>query len=185
LEAAVGDPQDLGEISAGHRRIVPLTSGTFSGSELRGTLLPGASANWQIILSAGTALVDVRYTLETERGDLLYVQSRGVRHRSPDVSNVSGAGEDVDAAEYTSLPPERKLLDILACFQVAHGSGIRPEAILMQKIMNFSTLGHLLTSVEEYEPTTWPGTYMTGVLDLRDQWESKLLRTSNWSPLWW
>ncbi len=43
-------------------------------------------------------------------------------------------------------PPDKKLLDIQACFQVAHGSGIRPEAILMQKIMNFETLGRLLTS---------------------------------------
>ena len=82
------------------------------------------------------------------------------------------------------IPPERKLLDILACFQVAYGSGIRPEAILLQKVMNFSTLGHLLTSVEEYDPTKWPGTYMTKGLDLRDQWESKLLRTSSWSPIW-
>jgi len=82
------------------------------------------------------------------------------------------------------IPPDRKLLDIQACFQVAHGSGIRPEAILMQKIMNFSTLGNLLTSVEEYDPTTWPGSYMAKGLELRDQWESKLLRTSSWSPLW-
>ena len=82
------------------------------------------------------------------------------------------------------IPPEQKLLDIQACFQVAHGSGVRPEAILMQKIMNFSTLGHLLTSVEEYDPTTWPGSYMAKGLELRDQWESKLLRTSSWSPLW-
>jgi len=70
LEASVGDLQDVGEISAGHRRIVPLTGGTFSGPELRGTLLPGASADWQIILPDGTALGDVRYTLETERGDV-------------------------------------------------------------------------------------------------------------------
>ncbi len=81
-------------------------------------------------------------------------------------------------------PPEKKLLDIQACFQVAHGSGIRPEAILMQKIVNFDTLGRLLTSAEEYDPTTWPGTYMTKGLEVRDQWESKLLRTSTWSPLW-
>jgi hypothetical protein len=80
-------------------------------------------------------------------------------------------------------PPDKKLLDIVACFQVAHGSGVRPEAILMQKIMNFSTLGGLLTSVEEHDPTTWPGTYMAKGLELRDQWESKLLRTSAWSPL--
>jgi hypothetical protein len=83
-----------------------------------------------------------------------------------------------------TIPPDKMLLDIVACFQVAHGSGIRPEAILMQKIMNFSTLGRLLTSVEEYDPTTWPGSYMSKGLELRDQWESKLLRTSTWSPLW-
>jgi hypothetical protein len=80
-------------------------------------------------------------------------------------------------------PPERKLLDIQACFQVAHGSGIRPEAILMQKIVNVDTLGRLLTSVEVHDPTTWPGTYMAKGLEIRDQWESKLLRTSDWSPL--
>ena len=70
-------------------------------------------------------------------------------------------------------PPERKLLDIQACFQVAHGSGIRPEAILMQKVVNFDTLGRLLTSAEEHDPTTWPGTYMAKGLEIRDQWESQ------------
>ncbi len=101
LEATVGDPQDVGEISAGRRRIVPLTGGTFHGPELRGTLLPEASADWQVILTDGTALGDVRYTLETERGDLLYVQSRSVRHGSPEVLERLGRGEDVDAGEYT------------------------------------------------------------------------------------
>ena len=33
-------------------------------------------------------------------------------------------------------------------------------------------------------PTTWPGSYMAKGLEVRDQWESKLLRTSSWSPLW-
>ena len=102
LEASVGDLQDVGEISAGHRRrIVPLTGGTFSGPELRGTLLPGASADWQIILPDGTAIGDVRYTLETERGNVLYVQSQGVRHGSTAVLERLARGEDVDAGEYT------------------------------------------------------------------------------------
>ena len=35
-----------------------------------------------------------------DRGDLLYVQSRGVRHGSPDVLARLARGEDVDAAEY-------------------------------------------------------------------------------------
>ncbi len=59
--------------------------GTFTGPELSGTLLPGASADWQIILLDGTAIGDVRYTLRTERGDLLYVQSRGGRYGSAEV----------------------------------------------------------------------------------------------------
>ena len=80
------------------------------------------------------------------------------------------------------VEPAKKLLDIVACFAVAHGSGIRPEAILMQKIVNTDILGSLLTSVEKHDPDTWPGSYMAKGLDVRDQWESKLLRTSAWSP---
>jgi hypothetical protein len=101
LEATLGQPLDLGDIAHGHRRIVPLTGGTFTGPEIDGRLLPGASADWQILLPDGTALGDIRYVLQTERGDLVYVQSRGVRHGSSDVLARFGRGEDVDAAEYS------------------------------------------------------------------------------------
>ena len=85
----------------GHRRIVPLTGGTFTGPEINGELLPGASADWQIVLPDGTALGDIRYTLRTDGGDLLYVQSRGVRHGSAEVLARLAHGEEVDASEYT------------------------------------------------------------------------------------
>jgi hypothetical protein len=88
-------------VVGGRRRIVPLTGGTFSGPELNGTLLPGASADWQLIQADGTALGDIRYTLQTEAGELLYVQSRSVRHGPPEVLARLGRGEDVDASEYT------------------------------------------------------------------------------------
>ena len=101
LEATLGQPLDLGERPQGHRRIVPLTGGTFTGPELHGKLLPGVSADWQIILRDGTALGDIRYTLQTDAGELLYVQSRGVRHGSPEVLARLARGEDVDASEYT------------------------------------------------------------------------------------
>jgi hypothetical protein len=100
-EAALGQPLDLGETAQGHRRIVPLTGGTFIGPEINGKLLPGTSADWQLILPDGTALGDIRYTLQTDRGDLLYVQSRGVRHGSADVLARLGRGERVEASEYT------------------------------------------------------------------------------------
>jgi len=90
-----------GDIAQGRRRIVPLTGGTFAGPELNGRLLPGSSADWQIVLPDGTALGDIRYTLQTDDGDLLYVQSRGVRHGSADVLARLARGDDVDASEYT------------------------------------------------------------------------------------
>src|SRR3954464_6631770 len=96
LEAALGEPLDIGDVSQGHRRIVPLTGGTFTGRELSGKLLPGVSADWQIVLPDGTALGDIRYTLQTDDGDLLYVQSRGVRHGSAAVLGRLARGDDVD-----------------------------------------------------------------------------------------
>jgi hypothetical protein len=79
LEATVGEPVELGETAAGQRRIVPLTGGTFTGPVLTGRLLPGSSADWQTVRPDGTAFGDIRYTLQTDAGDVLYVQSRGVR----------------------------------------------------------------------------------------------------------
>ena len=101
LEATLGEPLDLGDLAHGRRRIVPLTGGTFTGPELNGRLLPGASADWQLVLPDGTALGDIRYTLQTDGGALLYVQARGVRHGSPEVLARLARGEDVDASEYT------------------------------------------------------------------------------------
>ncbi|HUE25442.1 MAG TPA: DUF3237 family protein [Solirubrobacteraceae bacterium] len=101
LEATLGQPLDLGETASGKRRIVPQTGGTFAGPELSGTLLPGASADWQIILPDGTALGDIRYTLKTDGGDLLYVQSRSVRHGSAEVLARLARGDEVDPSEYT------------------------------------------------------------------------------------
>src|ERR1700677_2522940 len=101
LEVILGEPLDFGELARGHRRIVPQTGGTFTGPEISGKLLPGASADWQIVLPDGTSFADIRYTLQTDGGDLLYVQSRGVRHGSVEVLARLGRGEEVDASEYT------------------------------------------------------------------------------------
>jgi hypothetical protein len=115
LEATVGEPLDVGDIAQGRRRIIPLTGGTFTGPKLSGTLLPGVSADWQIVLPDGTALGDIRYTLQTDSGDLIYVQSRSVRHGSAEVLARLGRGEDVDASEYvfrTSTQIETASLDL-------------------------------------------------------------------------
>ena len=101
LEATIGEPHEVGETADGYRRIVPLTGGTFRGPELSGKLLSGASADWQIVRPDGTALGDIRYTLQTDLGDLFSVRSWSVRHGPAEVLARVARGEDVDPHEYT------------------------------------------------------------------------------------
>jgi hypothetical protein len=82
------------------------------------------------------------------------------------------------------VPTKQKILEIEGCFQVAFGTHRRPEAMLMQKILSYDLLVSLISEPREYDPDEWPGSYMHGGLRYRDQWESKLLRTSKWSPLY-
>jgi hypothetical protein len=100
LEATVAPPLELGDVAPGRRRIVALTGGTFTGPDLNGVLLPGASADWQTVLPDGTALGDIRYTLRTDGGDLLSVRSDSTRHGAPEVLARLAAGEPVDPGEY-------------------------------------------------------------------------------------
>ena len=100
LEITVAPPLDLGQSDHGRRRIVTQTGGRFTG-RLNGTLLPAASADWQLVLGDGTALGDIRSTLQTDDGHLLYVQSRSVRHGRPEVLDRLAVDETVDASEYT------------------------------------------------------------------------------------
>ena len=53
----------------------------------------------------------------------------------------------------------------------------------MQKILDPDRLTRLLTTEIRPEHRA-PGTWMHDALDVRDRWESRLLRTSTWSPLW-
>jgi hypothetical protein len=100
LQITLAPPLDIGETPQGRRRVVAQTGGTFTG-RLTGTLLPGASADWQVVRPDGTALADIRYTLQTDDGHLLYVQSSGIRHGRPEVLARLARGEAVGASEYT------------------------------------------------------------------------------------
>ncbi len=91
---------------------------------------------------------------------------------------------DVDYYQFLSkYPSDQMMLDIQACFQVAHGTHQRREAILWQKVVNHDALLHLLANETPAEHTG-PGTYMHKALEYRDDWQSRLLRTSSWSPLY-
>ena len=75
------------------------------------------------------------------------------------------------------------MLEIQAVNRTAFGSGHRKEAILMQKVLDDEALLRLLTT-EVPARFRAPGTFMHEALAYRDRWESKLLRTVSWSPLY-
>jgi hypothetical protein len=82
-----------------------------------------------------------------------------------------------------SVDHPNPLLTIEAAFQPALGSHLRREVALMQRVRDPQALLKLLQS--EIPPQyRGPGTWMHDALELRDQWTSRLLRTSSWSPLY-
>jgi hypothetical protein len=82
-----------------------------------------------------------------------------------------------------SLDRPSPLLTIEAAFQPALGSYVRREVALMQRIHDPDALLKLLQTDIPPEMRA-PGTWMHDALELRDQWTSRLLRTSSWSPLY-
>ena len=66
------DPQ----LDAGHTSIAPVTGGSFSGARLQGMVHNGG-ADW-ITQVSGHSSLDVRITLETEDGAIIYMTYKGV-----------------------------------------------------------------------------------------------------------
>jgi hypothetical protein len=97
VRATVGPPMEVGQVAQGRRRIVSITGGTFEGPNVRGKVMAGG-ADWQIIRADGFTELDTRYTLETDKGQIIYVQNPGMRHAPPDVMKRLLAGEVVDPA---------------------------------------------------------------------------------------
>jgi hypothetical protein len=85
-------------LELGNRRIVPILGGTFEGAELCGLVLP-VGADWQLVRPTGVVELEARYTLETDRGQLIYVRNRGLRHAKPEVMEQLRAGVAVDPAQ--------------------------------------------------------------------------------------
>ena len=76
----------------------------------------------------------------------------------------------------------RSLLTLVAVFQAALGAPRRREVVLWQRVDFPERLPALFTR-ELPDRVKGPGTWMHDALQVRDDWESRLLRTAEWSPL--
>ena len=68
------------QLDAGHTRIAPVTGGSFSGPRVKGTVRDGG-ADW-ITQVSGHSSLDVRITLDTDDGAVIYMTYNGVVARN-------------------------------------------------------------------------------------------------------
>ena len=91
--------QKLGHTPYGERRIINILGGTVDGPRLKGRILPGG-ADWQIVRADGVVHLKARYTMETETGGQILVNSEGYRHGPPEVMERLARDETVDRSLY-------------------------------------------------------------------------------------
>ena len=93
FHADLKDPVDVGAVPNGARRIFDIRSGSFEGPRLAGEVLP-SGGDWLLIGNDGVGRLDVRGTLKTDDGALIYVQYFGVLTFTPEVVAALGAGRE-------------------------------------------------------------------------------------------
>jgi hypothetical protein len=76
----------------------------------------------------------------------------------------------------------RGILELVGAFVPAFGTGPHREVVLWQRARQPEALLALLSREVPPEHRA-PGTWMHDALDVRDRWDSRLLRTTAWSPL--
>lgn len=92
--------RDLGPGPLGNRRIATVTGGKFEGPGIRGTALTSPGGDWLMYLDDGATYLDVRVTLETDDGELIYMTYAGRRSGPPEVMAAMAAGQEVDPDSY-------------------------------------------------------------------------------------
>jgi hypothetical protein len=98
LSVQVSAPQEIGTVPQGRRRVIPISGGEVRGDGWRARVLPGG-ADFQLIVGETMAQLDARYVLETDGGDLIFVQNRALRVASAEVTGKLMRGEPVDPAQ--------------------------------------------------------------------------------------
>jgi len=78
LRLATAETENIGTTPCGALSIFPVVGGSFEGDRLRGKVLPGGG-DWVTAGADGTFELDLRVTLETDDGALIYMTFTGVR----------------------------------------------------------------------------------------------------------
>lgn len=92
-------PLVIGATPHGIRQIFYVKGGTVEGPKIKGEVLPGGG-DWLLFRPDGAGELDVRGTLRTDDGHLIYTYYHGIINASPEVLVRVQRGETVDPSEY-------------------------------------------------------------------------------------
>lgn len=95
LTADLEEGQDVGKGPLGNRQIYIVRSGSFEGSRLKGDVLRGGG-DWLLQGADGVGRLDVRATLQTSDGALIYVQYTGVLVMTPTAMEAIAQGKETE-----------------------------------------------------------------------------------------
>ena len=136
LSVQVAAPLEVGKTVRGVRRLIPILSGTAQGNGWSARVMPGG-ADFQLLVNDRLAELDARYVLETDAGDLIYVQNRAVRAAAPEVMARLVRGEEVDPQQvYFRCSPSFETASASLAWiseRLFVGTGVRyPNRVAMQ-----------------------------------------------------
>lgn len=92
-------PQMIGQTPQGNRQVFYVRSGTFEGPRMKGEVLPGGG-DWFLLRPDNVGELDVRDTLKTHDGALIYATYRGIFSASQEAWQKIYKGEPVDRDQY-------------------------------------------------------------------------------------
>jgi hypothetical protein len=95
----LGAPTDIGNTASGYRVIVPITGGQLEGPAIKGKVCPGG-ADWIVVRPDGVSDLDVRATVETDDGALIYVTIRGYLTNQAEILARFAQGDNVPVEDY-------------------------------------------------------------------------------------
>ena len=137
LSVEVGAPLEVGAVpTLGRRRLIPILGGSAHGPHWQGRILPGG-ADFQLIAGERVALLEARYVIETDAGDLIYVENRALRSGPRELLARLARGEPVDPASiYFRCAPRFEVSAPALHWMMERlfvGSGVRhPQQVLLR-----------------------------------------------------
>jgi len=99
MHADLEAPQVIGQTPMGVRQIFPVKGGTFEGPRMTGEVLPGGG-DWATMRPDGAVELDVRATLKTHDGSMIYAYYSGIISDAMKTAVRVFGGEDVPLSEY-------------------------------------------------------------------------------------